>query len=296
MSNPFLDGTIDLSNVDWDHLLASLNNSRQSDRMADAFGTVEPTVNPSIVQPSTMNNDNDSDISSWFDNGLSSDSSTSVVGNPSTSSVEVISVASTTPTPVVNPEVGNTHLSATTIWRHNKMDQISRFGIIRAKKCINCRDHPGRVCTQHGRNTACYHCVRLGITCNLSEEYEDEHEEHHHRYHRDPSPSPDHFYAGTHGPSNPYIAGSPLYTPISPPPNIASRQSRSPTPRVTRRRLSTHHSELPYGPSMMQLSEHLYFLKEWDAAQQIRETQDKEMRKQFIQQVHTMMGLYRRRW
>ncbi|RXK38910.1 hypothetical protein M231_03859 [Tremella mesenterica] len=292
MSNFSLDGSLDLSNVDWENLLAMLNRSQNNDRMENGF-TIETNNNTLVHQAPPVNEDDGFDIDSWINSDLLSDNS-SVIANHSCSLVEVISVASTTPTPASAPSELDRHLSATTVWRHNQMDKICRLGITRARKCRNCLKHPGRSCIQHGRNTACYHCVRGGLKCDLIDEYDgdDEKEEHHHHRPRDPSPAPDYLYAGsttssTSSQFDPFAVKSPQYSPNSPPLKPECHcHSRSPTPKPIQ----------PSGPSMLQMSEHLSHLQDWDKVLTHKENWDRLMRQQLIGQVRTMMNLDKRCW
>ena len=64
---------------------------------------------------------------------------------------------------------GRSGMSETTVRRHQRLEDIKRFGIILRNKCDNCantkRVHPD--CVQYGAGTHCMRCYAQGLKCSL---------------------------------------------------------------------------------------------------------------------------------
>ncbi|EIW68277.1 hypothetical protein TREMEDRAFT_63449 [Tremella mesenterica DSM 1558] len=175
-------------------------------------------------------------------------------------------------------------LSPITLARYARAEEIAKYGVIRAIKCKNCSSVKGKCpdCIQFKRFSPCLRCTRMGRTCNLI--YEKGEEEPVVEIRRNPKRkargdprSPDIQYLGMAQSSFTMDPGpSTIPVPMNPMPGTSLSGYVPPFP--TYRALS-----------VMQMSEHLAFLHQWNQAATAHEDHARLTRWQMIAQVQNMI-------
>ncbi|EIW69998.1 hypothetical protein TREMEDRAFT_61762 [Tremella mesenterica DSM 1558] len=223
-------------------------------------------------------------------------------GNPSdgsseTSGASVIAQAGSLASDVSDGYMGDVDNSAhspspamsnTTRIHDEKSLAITKYGVIRAAKCINCSSVKGKRpdCKQFKRYTPCLRCTKMGKVCNLIYEGMGKHPM---EVRRNPKRKA---RAGPSSPDVQYLGTAQMAFTMDPGPSTQPPFLSSMIPDR-----SPDHSPLGYvptfpsyhAPTVMQMSEHLAFLHQWNQAATAHEDHARLTRWQMIAQVQNMI-------